>query len=344
MEHSAAIIGCGGIASAHANSFRALGIPIVACADINRKAAESFASKYDVQSLYTDHRELLKNERVDLVSICTWAQSHADITIDCAEAGVKGIMCEKPMCRSLGEADAMIYACRRNEVKLAIGHVRRFEPSYVEARELIREGMIGEPLYAAFHTSGGLLNNGTHLIDATRFLLDDPRAIWVIGGVERKTDRYERGARTEDLCAAVICFEGNVRGIVEVDTPNRPGISEIIICGTEGVLQVAWGKGVKVMRTGETGWDERKPTGENPFIAQIRHLVKWVEGEIEEHISSGEQARFTMEIMMGIYESVRTKRLVKMPLKIKLNPLDEMVEEGDMPVLKPGRYDIRLKT
>jgi len=344
VEHRAAIIGCGGISSAHANSFRALGIPIVACADINRETAESLASKYDIPSVYTDYRELLKNEKVDLVSICTWAQSHADITIDCAEAGVKGIMCEKPMCRSLGEADAMIYACRRNDVKLAVGHVRRFDPSYVEARDLIKQGAIGDPLYAAFHTSGGLLNNGTHLIDATRFLLDDPKTLWVIGGVERKTDRYERGARAEDLCAAVICFEGGVRGIVEVDTPDRPGIPEIILCGTEGTLQVAWGKGLRLMRAGEAGWDERKPTGESPFVAQIRHLVKWVDGEIEEHRSSGEQARSTVEIMMGIYESVRTKGLVRMPLKIKLNPLDEMVEEGVLPVLKPGKYDIRLRT
>ncbi|RKY04427.1 hypothetical protein DRP77_03870 [Candidatus Poribacteria bacterium] len=343
MERRAAIIGCGGISSAHANAYKALGIPIVACVDIKREAAESLASKFDIPAVYTDHREMLEKERPDLVSICTWAQSHADITIDCAEAGVKGIMCEKPMCRSLGEADAMIYACRRNDVKLAVGHVRRFEPSYLEAKRLIAEGAIGEPLYLAFHTSGGLLNNGTHLIDAAKFLIGDPKAEWVIGQVERKTDRYERGARIEDLCAGAICFKGGVRCVFEVDTPNRPGIEELEVYGTEGVLRVGWGRGVRLMSVKRAGWDERRPKGESPFVAQIRELVGWVDGEVEEHRSSGERGREVMEIMMAIYESVRSKGLVRMPLRVKVNPLEVMIDEGFLEVLKPGRYDIRLR-
>jgi predicted dehydrogenase len=340
----AAIIGCGGISGTHANAYRALGIPIIACADINEEAAKSLASKFDIPAVYTDHRVLLEHESPDLVSICTWAQSHARITVDCAEAGVKGIMCEKPMAISLGEADEMIESCRKSGTKLAVGHVRRFNPNYIEARNLIAQGAIGQPILLAFRTSGGLLNNGTHLIDATRYLLGDPKTEWVIGQVERKTDRYERGARIEDLCAAIICFEGGTRGIVEVDTPSSPITAEIEVHGREGIMRVGWGGSILMMNLKSTGWDERRGTGESPFVAQIRELVEWVDGREGEHRSSGEQARFTMEIMMAIYESVRTKGLVRMPLETGESPLEMMIEDGSLPVLKPGKYDIRLKS
>ena len=66
-----------------------------------------------------------------------------------------------------------------------------------------------------------------------------------------------------------------------------------------------------------------------------------MEGKVPEHRSSGRQARYTMEIMMAIYESLRVKNLVKMPLETKESPLDLMIEDGTLPILKKGRYDIR---
>ena len=74
----------------------------------------------------------------------------------------------------------------------------------------------------------------------------------------------------------------------------------------------------------------------------MQELIDWIEGRsIAEHRSSGRQARYTMEIMMAIYESLSVKNVVKMLLKTRESPLELMVEDGTLPVFKPGHYDLR---
>jgi len=66
-----------------------------------------------------------------------------------------------------------------------------------------------------------------------------------------------------------------------------------------------------------------------------------LDGKIETHRNNGRRASVAMELMMAIYESLRIKNVVMLPLKTRENPLDLMVEDGALPVIKPGRYDIR---
>ena len=70
-------------------------------------------------------------------------------------------------------------------------------------------------------------------------------------------------------------------------------------------------------------------------------MIDWIEGRIETHWSSGYQARYTIEIMMAIYESLRTKNIVSTPLEPADSPLEIMIADGTLPVLTEGRYDIR---
>ena len=110
-KYSVGIIGCGGIASSHIRGWLNTGsAEVTAVADINPAKAKTLAEKFSVKKSYSDYVEILREESLDFVSICTWAQTHAEITVKAAENGVKGILCEKPMATSLGEADAMIEA------------------------------------------------------------------------------------------------------------------------------------------------------------------------------------------------------------------------------------------
>ena len=88
------------------------------------------------------------------------------------------------------------------------------------------------------------------------------------------------------------------------------------------------------------GWQEITPLPEPKN--QYQELIEWIEGEIPMHRSSGTQARYTLEIIMAIYESLRIKNVVTMPLETKESPLEIMVNDGTLPVLKKGRYDVRV--
>jgi predicted dehydrogenase len=84
----------------------------------------------------------------------------------------------------------MMIACQRNNVKLAIGHQRRFHSAWKEAKRLIQAGAIGEPKRLWSAVRSGIMNTGTHCIDFQLYVLGDPQVQWVMGSVERKTDRY----------------------------------------------------------------------------------------------------------------------------------------------------------
>jgi len=346
-KYHAGIVGCGAISRAHAKTYQKHErVDLVAVADINPDALKIFAESNRSIATYTDYKEMLDREDLDLVSVCTWHGSHAEITIAAAKKGVKGIICEKPMSVNLGQADAMIEACEKSGTKLTVEHTRRYDPANVEARRLISDGAIGKPIIVLSRTSSGLLNWGTHMIDNARYLLGDPETEWVMGQVERRTDRYERHVRIEDLCMGLVCFSNGARFVIECDLPGPEFSAEpnpILVYGSHGMLAPSTDN-LLLLNNRRLGWKkiklERKKNG---LLMHLEELIAWIEGEVNEHRCSGRQARYTVEIMMSIYESLRIKGLVRMPLKTKENPLEIMIEDGTLPVEKPGKYDIRIK-
>ena len=335
------IVGCGGISRRHGRGYTANPrTEIVAGMDISEEAARKFADEFGFDRIYTDYREMFEKEELDIVSVATWQDVRAEVTIAAAESGVKAVIGEKPMSVSLGEADDMIEACDRNGVKLAIAHQRRFDPDQNEIRRLIADGAIGQPtlVHVISKRDAGLLNMGTHYIDEWRYWLSDPETLWVVGQTSRYTDRWERRTRCEDFCMGLICFEGGTRGLYEGDLPH-PDISLPTVTGTEGKIRLTDTGKVLLHRDGSAGWEEITP----PPVEtdQFQELVDWIEGKISEHRSSGRQAHYTQEIMMAFYESLRIKNIVKMPLTTRESPLAMMIDDGTLPVLEEGRYDLR---
>jgi predicted dehydrogenase len=337
-----AIIGCGGMGRSHARAFQNHPrTEVVAAMDINPDAVNRLAEEYSVPGVYLDRKKMFEKENLDIVDVCTWQSVRAEITIDAAEStDVVGIFGEKPMCASYGEALDMIEACEKKGIKLAIGHQRRFNPRNTEARRLIQEGAIGKPQAMLRRDGQGLLNRGTHELDEMCYILGDPTPLWVIGQASRETDKWERRVRCEDLCMGLICFEGGVRGIYESDLPE-PGLRGDVVYGTDGILRRGGRdtEGVMVLNNKETEWQTIKPR--EPETNQYQEFIDWLDGKIETHRNNGRRAAVAMELMMAIYESLRIKNVVMLPLKTRENPLDLMVEDDTLPVLKPGRYDIR---
>jgi predicted dehydrogenase len=139
------VIGTGSIATgAHLPAIAKLGglLELVAVADLREDVARSVGDHYGVDA-YTDYRELLARDDIDLVDICTPEFLHAEQTIAAAAAG-KHVHCEKPMAGSVEEADAMIAACAEAGVRLMIGHSRRFTPRYIQLKAAIDSRDLGE--------------------------------------------------------------------------------------------------------------------------------------------------------------------------------------------------------
>ena len=350
-KYTAAIVGCGAIGHAHMDGYNLVDeVEVIAVADPVDAARERYVQEYGQLQGYDTVEQLLAEARPDIVSVCTWHGLHPQPTIAAAEAGVRAVICEKPMAIGVGAADSMVDACAASGTKLVISHQRRFTPGWERGRELMREGVVGDPVLVTNKVAEGLTNWGTHSIDGSRFVLGDPQPQWVMGAVERRTNRYERNTAIEDACLGLLQFEGGVQLLIQSDLMREGATAgSFQIQGTEGMLHVSEAR-VRLLNVQSQGWQdvplsaEREQIsgiGGNTNAAQVRELLQWLEGDVDEHRGCGRQARVTVEIMMGLYESARRKQIVNFPLQEKAYPLESMIAEGGLPVEIEGRYDIR---
>ena len=205
------IIGCGGIANGkHLPSLT--NVPdceIVAFCDVIAERAEKAAAKYGTPDakVYVDYKELLKDERIDVVHVCTPNRSHSFITVDALEAG-KHVMCEKPMAINSAEALKMLEAAKRTGKKLTIGYQSRFRNDSMYMKKEAEDGTFGEIYYAKAtalrrravptwgvflneHEQGGgpLIDIGTHALDLTLWMMNNYKPKYCVGTTYHKLNR-----------------------------------------------------------------------------------------------------------------------------------------------------------
>ena len=167
----AGVIGLG-VGAHHAHAFlRHPAVDLVAMCDIRPEAHATVSARLGIlpsaTRSYTNHRDMLGNERLDLVGVATPDAHHADPVIDASGAGVRGILCEKPIASSVEDADRMIEATRRAGTVLLIDHTRNFDPAYVATRDQVEAGTIGTLTRIVAHLGGKramLFRNHTHLL------------------------------------------------------------------------------------------------------------------------------------------------------------------------------------
>ncbi len=350
------ILGCGGMSRNHVNGYQISGrYEIVALADLNESAMTSMDSQFSLSTNhYTDAREMLAQEKLDVVSVCTWHGGHAPWTIAAAAYSPKAILCEKPMADTLGAAEQMIVACRRNGVKLAIAHQRRFLPAYTLAKNLIAQGAIGDVHLIQSFGGDGLPNYSSHQTDMYRYLLSDDECTWVMGNIERKTDMYERATRIEDCALGVFQFKNGPRALLLSDlVPNHFQGAKIF--GSDGMIDMTTEQLLLMNESTGGKWQLHEPDGKFFTLAekgkrfewdegaagQADELADWIEGKIEIHRGAAENGYKALQMIHAVYESARMHEKVVMPVRTRVNPLDLMVESGHLVPERPGRYDIR---
>jgi len=351
------LLGLGGISRAHLRGYEAPEqagrISVVAGADVSADARERFAQETGVERVYADFRELLERERPDIVSVCTWPPLHPEMVEAACAAGVKGIVCEKPMAVDLAGCDRMLAAAERSGTLLVVGHQRRLQAKFVRARALIEEGAIGEPELLCGIAGGDLLTDGTHTVDALRFFAGDAEVAWVMGSVdprprevreamvgrvgyraatpgERFTTRY--GHAVESAALATLCFADGVRASLELGACARPGYQRFILYGTEGTIRVSGDRPaedeplLRVWRKGGAGGEVIEGVGEsNGFAREITLLLDALEGG-PPHPLDGRAARKTEEVLMAVFESARRPGRVELPLRLSHSPLEELLD------------------
>ena len=281
------IIGCGGIANAkHMPSIKAIDrADMVAFCDLIEERAVKAAKDFGTADakVYTDYRELLKDESIEVVHVCTPNRMHAEISIAALEAG-KNVMCEKPMAKTAADARAMVEAAKRTGKKLTIGYQHRAKAEAIYLKNVIERGDLGEIYYAhayairrrgtpnwgvflnEFEQGGGpLIDIATHSLDLTLYLMNNYEPRMVVGTCYKKVENPEEGnpwggwpegANTmEDSAFGFIVMKNgatiNLESSWALNTIEPVPEGSVQLCGTKAGAQIKGGVSINKAEFGK---------------------------------------------------------------------------------------------
>lgn len=173
---------------------------LVACADQRTDVMEKFGELYNIpkERQYTDYREMIAAENLDIVSVATQPEPRAEIVVYAAEHGIKAIYAEKAMAASLAEAQAMVEALERNHVFFNLGTNRRWSVLYDKMKEIIDSGDLGTLKTLIIYLNGTLFNTGSHTLDLLLRLNSDQPVEWVQAALSNADDIFDGDLMRED--------------------------------------------------------------------------------------------------------------------------------------------------
>lgn len=345
------VIGVGSISGMHLNAYRNSPLAeIVAICDLNEERARLKAEEYGAGSYYVDYNELLANEEVEAVSICTWNNSHAPIAIAALNAG-KHVLVEKPLCRTVEEALQVEEAVKRSGKTLQVGFVRRYDNNVTMLREFAANGEFGDIYYAKasairrmgnpggwfadIERSGGgpLIDIGVHMIDLCWYMMGKPKPVSVSGNTYHKlgnragvkhlssykaADYSPEFNTVEDMANALVRFENGASLLVDVSFSLHAKSDEglVRLYGEKGGFEI---DPAIVMVTEKNNTiinidpqiDHKGFHFESAFQNEVDHFINCVQ-EGKTPISPVEDGVALMKILCGIYESAATGKEVQL--------------------------------
>ncbi|MEM1607168.1 MAG: Gfo/Idh/MocA family oxidoreductase [Candidatus Bathyarchaeia archaeon] len=314
---------------------------LIAVSSQREEKAKDFASKWGLKYWYTDYKKMLKEAPIDAVIISTPHYQHYAMTIDAIESG-KHVLVDKPMAISLKEADEMIVAARRKNVKLGVILQSRFDPTMRKVKEAADNGVFGRlilgeavvewfrgqeyysesPWRGRWATEGGgaLINQAIHTIDLLIWIMGKPKYLWA------QTDTFAHKIEVEDVAAAIIRFENGSIGVIQGSTAIYPGLpTRLEIHGTRGTAII---EGEVLKRWAILGEEEVASEGTKeglkswarpelvPATNHASLLRDFARAIIEgrEPAVNGVEGRRSLEVILAIYESAKNNKVIGFPL------------------------------
>jgi predicted dehydrogenase len=318
-----------GMAYSHAAGYAKLpDCELVACADISEENAKAFAERFSVPATYTDYNQMLAEEKLDVVSICTWPHLHARMVIDSAKAGVRAIHCEKPMAVTWGEALSMARCCEERGVQLTFNHQRRFLEPFQRAKKLLKDGLIGQ-MKRIEGACDNIYDWGTHWLDMFFFFNDETPPEWVIAQIDARRERKVFGVPLENQAVVDFQFTNGVRGLLQTGDGADVGYANRLV-GSEGVIELRWEQPVlNVLGGGHGRWTVVEVAeGLHDGVAIDRAIADVVDAlkTGREPELSARRALHATEVFFAAYESSRRRGRVDLPLDAYDSAFQTMLE------------------
>ncbi|MBI2194235.1 MAG: Gfo/Idh/MocA family oxidoreductase [Planctomycetes bacterium] len=314
--------------------------------------AKSFAARHGIPHHFTDYRKLLEMSEVEMVVLGIPNDLHCQATLDAAAAG-KHVVCEKPLCLNLQEADRMIQACGRAKLKLMYAEELCFAPKYVRLKKLLDDGALGTPTllkqsekhdgpHAAHfwdvrRSGGGVaMDMGCHAIEFFRWLLGKPKIRSVYAQMSLQV--HQEKTRGDDNALILLEFENGCAALAEESWTKLGGMDDRAeIYGSKGVAYANLLQGNSILTYSDAGYDyavEKAATTRGwsftmyeeawnyGFPQEFAHFVDCVRND-RQPAETGEDGRAVLEALFAAYHSAGTGKKVNLPFaSMGTRPID----------------------
>ncbi len=342
-----ALIGCGRISTNHIKAAVNNKLEIVAVCDVVPEHMENVLAKHGLETdtsikRYTDYKQMIAENELELVSIATESGLHAEIALFCIENGINVII-EKPMAMSLQDADKIIKASEEKHVKVSACHQNRFNIAVQEMRKALEAGRFGKLSHGSIHVrwnrnqdyytqapwrgtwaqdGGALMNQCIHGIDLLRWTFGD-EVEEVYGQTRQQFHHY---LEAEDIGMAVVKFKNGAIGTIEGTTNVYPQNLEetLYVFGETGTVKLG-GKStnnIDVWNFAEESDADQKNKGleeatsnvyGNGHTSLFADVMDAIENDRAPYVDA-HAGRNALEMILAIYKSQKTGQPVKLPL------------------------------
>lgn len=317
---------------------------LTACADVRLDRAKKFADEFDIedQHVYESPQSLLKEQPIDIVSLCAPPAEHAELVDIAIREEVPAIHCEKPIATTWGECLDMAENAAETETQLTINHQRRFGTPFQKAKELLDDGLIGELTRIEF-SANNLYDYGTHSFDLCDYYVGGSPPKWVFGQIQYTDENVLFGEHNENQAVVTWEYENGVSGLA---TTSQYLEHDIVGChhrliGTRGRIEIGPDLETGAYYPRQSGGTLIRLINGNTvrniavdgYLHDFAHAVRstlfaidGLDGRSLPH--SIENALRPTSLVFGAYESARQRQRIEFPLDIRDNPLESMISDG----------------
>ncbi|MFH1294742.1 MAG: Gfo/Idh/MocA family oxidoreductase [Candidatus Aenigmatarchaeota archaeon] len=323
MVLKTAVIGVGNMGKHHARLYSQLEeSELIAVSDLDETAGKEIGENFNCK-FYKDYKEMLRKEQIDVVSVVVPTMFHKDVSVACMNAG-KHVLVEKPISDSIENATEMLDAAKRNDVKLAVGHIERFNPAVQKLKTLVKEGKLGEITSVMAKRVGlfppqikdanVIIDLASHDIDVFNYILEkEPKKIYASAGKALINKR-------EDYAELFMRYNGT-NAIIQVNWITPVKIRNLSVTGTKGYAELNYISqsltlyeskyerkfgdfGDFVVKFGEPNKIDVPIKKDEPLKLELKSFLKSVETD-QEPLVNGKVGLKTLEIAL---EAIRMAR------------------------------------
>jgi predicted dehydrogenase len=343
------LIGSRFVSSIHFDALQAVpGAEVLAVAARTMQSAESFALARGIRHVFDDYRRMLELPELDAVVVGCPNDLHCEVTLAAAAAG-KHVICEKPLCLNLTEADRMIEACRNARVKLMYAEELCFAPKYVRLKQLVDQRALGKItlvkqsekhdgphadwFWDVRRSGGGVaLDMGCHGIEFARWMLggptgrNKPRITSVYA--EMRTALHVDRTRGDDNAILILTFESGETALVEESWSKPGGMDDRAeVYGSDGVAYADLLRGNSIHTYSRHGYDYAvekagatagwsftiyEEAWNYGFPQEMTHFVECIRDDAVP-LETGIDGRVVLEAIFAAYASAGQGRRIDLP-------------------------------